>query len=97
MVMDLRTGKLRGSFHQKSCCRYRHRHINDFWAATGGVEEAEKALQYAGANRRRKLIDPAVELLGYHRKSAIRVLSSVEVEPVRRTNTGQAVQLTPGP
>ena len=45
--------------------------------------------QGAGAEYRRKLIDQAVELLGYHRKSAIRALSSVEVERARRTNTGR--------
>jgi hypothetical protein len=45
--------------------------------------------QGAGAEHRRKLIDQAVELLGYHRKSAIRALSSVEAESGRRTNTGR--------
>ena len=61
------------------------------------LEKLRRSYQSARSEHRKKLIDQAVELLGYHRKSAIRVLSSVEVEPVRRTNTGQAVQLTPGP
>ena len=49
----------------------------------------QRRYQGAGAEHRRKLIDQAVELLSYHRKSAIRALSSVEAKPGRRTNTGQ--------
>ncbi len=45
--------------------------------------------QSAGSEYRRKLIDQAVGLLGYHRKSAIRALSSKETEPKGRTNTGR--------
>ena len=45
--------------------------------------------QGAGAEHRRKLNDQTGELLGYHRKSAIRALSSVVAEPGRRTNTGR--------
>ncbi len=52
----------------------------------------QRRYQGAGAEHRRKLIDQAVELLGYHRKSATRALSSVEVERMRRTNTGRPAQ-----
>jgi len=66
--------------------------MDEFWNATGGVEEAAEALPRRRAEHRRKLIDQAVELLGYHRESAIRALSSAETEPGRRTNTGRTAR-----
>ena len=37
----------------------------------------------AGPEHKRKLLDQAQELLGYHRKSAIRALRAPTIEPVR--------------
>ena len=56
------------------------------------LEKLRRSYQSARSEHRKKLIDQAVELLGYHRKSAIRALNSVEMERGRRTNTGRPVQ-----
>jgi hypothetical protein len=65
----------------------------DKWMSSGTRQEVLRKLrrryQGGGAEHRRKLIDQAVELLGYHRESAIRALSSAETEPGRRANTGR--------
>jgi hypothetical protein len=45
--------------------------------------------QNAGAEHKRKLLDQAQELLGYHRKSAIRSLRTVTVERGPRIITGR--------
>ena len=83
------TEGLNGSLRQKSCYRGQHGRIDESWRATGSVEETAEALPRRRAEYRRKLIDQAVELLGYHRDSAIQALSSAETEPGRRTNTGR--------
>jgi hypothetical protein len=41
------------------------------------LEKLRRRYQTAGAEHKRKLIDQAVALLGYHRKSAIRALGQV--------------------
>ncbi len=51
----------------------------------------------AGAEHKRKLLDQAQELLGYHRKSAIRALRAPERAPGPRIITGRPVMYEPGP
>ena len=48
--------------------------------------------QKAGLDHRRKLIDQAVELLGYHRKSAIRALGSKEAPRSTWARPGRPAQ-----
>lgn len=52
--------------------------------------------QSAGAEHKRKLLDQAQDLLGYHRKSAIRSLRAVSVERGPRIITGRPVSYEPG-
>jgi hypothetical protein len=49
----------------------------------------------AGPEHKRKLLDQAQELLGYHRKSAIRALGAAEVEAVPRVITGRPLSYEP--
>jgi hypothetical protein len=49
----------------------------------------------AGAKHKRKLLDQAQELLGYHRKSAVRALGAPEAEPVLWINAGRPVSYEP--
>lgn len=46
------------------------------------LEKLQKRYVNGGLEHRKKLIDQAVELLGYHRKSAIRALAAKPVAPV---------------
>ena len=46
----------------------------------------------AGAEHKRKLLDQAQELLGYHRKAAIRALRQPRVERGPRIITGRPVE-----
>ena len=50
----------------------------------------------AGLEHKGKLLDQAQELLGYHRKSAVRALGGPEVEPVPWINAGRPVSYEPG-
>lgn len=50
----------------------------------------------AGAEHKRKLLDQAQELLGYHRKAAIRALRAPEVVRGPRIITGRPVEYEPG-
>ncbi len=54
--------------------------------------------RYQGAGRRyrNKLVDQAVELLGYHRKTAIRALSAEEARGAARVNTGRPARYNAG-
>lgn len=49
----------------------------------------------AGPEYKRKLLDQAQELLGYHRKSAVRALGAPEVERVAWVNAGRPVSYEP--
>ena len=49
----------------------------------------------AGLEHKRKLLDQAQELLGYHRKAAIRALRALAIEPVSRIITGRPVAYKP--
>ena len=51
--------------------------------------------QNAGAGHKRKLLDQAQELLGYHRKSAIRVLGAVAVARAPGIITGRPTRYEP--
>lgn len=50
----------------------------------------------AGAEHKHKLLDQAQELLGYHRKAAIRALRATSVVPTPRIITGRPVVYEPG-
>lgn len=52
--------------------------------------------QSAGPTHKRKLLDQAQELLGYHRKAAIRALRSPSVERGPRIITGRPLSYEPG-
>lgn len=76
----------------------------DITMSSGTRQEVLKKLrrryQGAGPAYRRKLIDQAVEVLGYHRKSAIRALGSTGADRIRPADTGrprryEAGKLTP--
>src|ERR1700760_2736308 len=60
------------------------------------LEKLRRRYKTAGAEHKRKLLDQSVQLLGYHRKAAIRALRqrSVPGGPVIRT--GRPVQFEPG-
>lgn len=59
---------------------------------------AKMGRQYRSAGReyKRKLLDQAQELFGYHRKAAIRALGAAAVEPGPRIVTGRPVEYEPG-
>ena len=50
----------------------------------------------AGPEHKHKLLDQAQELLGYHRKAAIRALRAPMIEPGPRIITGRPVTYEPG-
>ena len=52
--------------------------------------------QGAGRPHRKKLIDQAVELVGYHRKSAIRALAAEEARGAAHANTGRPARYSAG-
>ena len=49
----------------------------------------------AGTEHKYKLLDQAQELLGYHRKSAVRALNAAPVQPAPWINTGRPVKYDP--
>src|ERR1043166_6794962 len=59
------------------------------------LEKLRRRYQTAGPKHKRKLLDQAQELLGYHRKSAVRSLGAPEVEPAPWINTGRPVSYEP--
>jgi len=60
------------------------------------LTKLRRRYQRAGAEHKRKLLDQAQELLGYHRKAAIRALRAPEVVPGPRIITGRPVVYEPG-
>ena len=60
------------------------------------LEKLRRRYKSAGLEHKRKLLDQAQELLGYHRKSAIRALRKPAVVPVPRIITGRPVTYEPG-
>src|SRR6266436_7229294 len=60
------------------------------------LNKLRRRYQSAGAKHRRKLLDQAQELLGYHRKSAIRALGAPAVVPGPRIITGRPIAYEPG-
>jgi hypothetical protein len=59
------------------------------------LEKLRRRYQTAGAEHKRKLIDQVVQLLGYHRKSAIRSLRASTVMPGPVMVTGRPVSYEP--
>jgi len=59
------------------------------------LERLRRPYRSAGPEHKRKLLDQAEELLGYHRKSAVRALRAPEVERVPWVNAGRPVNYEP--
>jgi hypothetical protein len=59
------------------------------------LEKLRRRYRTAGPKHKRKLLDQAQELLGYHRKSAVRALGAVAVEPAPWINAGRPVSYDP--
>lgn len=59
------------------------------------LKKLRRRYQNAGAEHKRKLLDQAQELLGYHRKAAIRALRAPETEPGPRIITGRPLTYKP--
>jgi hypothetical protein len=56
------------------------------------LERLRRRYANAGAEHKRKLLDQAQELLGYHRKSAVRALNAPQIQPAPWINTGRPVK-----
>jgi len=59
------------------------------------LKKLRRRYERAGAEHKRKLLDQAQELLGYHRKAAIRSLRAPTVEGVPRMISGRPVSYKP--
>jgi len=59
------------------------------------LEKLRRRYRTAGPKHKRKLLDQAQELLGYHRKSAVRALGAPVVPPVPWINAGRPVSYEP--
>src|ERR1044072_5342447 len=59
------------------------------------LQKLRRRYQSAGAEHKGKLLDQAQELLGYHRKSAIRSLRALTVERGPRIITGRPISYEP--
>jgi hypothetical protein len=59
------------------------------------LEKLRRRYRTAGPKQKCKLLDQAQELLGYHRKSAVRALGAPEVEGAPWINTGRPVSYEP--
>jgi hypothetical protein len=60
------------------------------------LKKLRRRYESAGQEHKRKLLDQAQELLGYHRKAAIRALRAPRVERGPRIITGRPVTYEPG-
>jgi hypothetical protein len=60
------------------------------------LKKLRRRYESAGQKHKRKLLDQAQELLGYHRKAAIRALRAPEVARGPRIITGRPVMYEPG-
>jgi hypothetical protein len=59
------------------------------------LQRMRRRYRNAGPEHKRKLLDQAQELLGYHRKSAVRALRAPELKPVPWINTGRPLSYEP--
>lgn len=59
------------------------------------LNKLRRRYRNAGPEHKRKLLDQAQELLGYHRKSAVRALGAPEMEAVPRFITGRPLTYEP--
>src|SRR3954451_21691868 len=76
-VLLLRRGLAEGqkdTLRQKSCYRGRMDKMMSKLTREEVLKKLRRRYETAGAEHKRKLLDQAQELLGYHRKSAIRAL-----------------------
>src|SRR5437763_4792304 len=60
------------------------------------LKKLRRRYESAGQEHKRKLLDQAQELLGYHRKSAIRALGAPAVVHGPRVITGRPIAYEPG-
>lgn len=60
------------------------------------LRKLRRRYERAGPGHKRQLLDQAVDLLGYHRKSAIRALGAPELTRAPRVNRGRPTQYEPG-
>ncbi len=65
------------------------------WTRVEVLKKLRRRYESAGAEHKRKLLDQAQELLGYHRKAAIRALRQPEVVRGPRIITGRPVTYEP--
>lgn len=65
------------------------------WTRKEVLTKLRRRYQSAGARHKKKLLDQAQELLGYHRKAAIRALGAAEVVRGPRIITGRPVEYEP--
>lgn len=59
------------------------------------LERLRRRYGSAGGEHKHKLLDQAQELLGYHRKSAVRALNAAAAEPAPWINTGRPLKYEP--
>jgi len=59
------------------------------------LKQLRRRYETAGSEHKRKLLDQAQELLGYHRKSAIRALRAATVAPAPWIRTGRPTRYEP--
>ena len=59
------------------------------------LSKLRRRYRNAGAEYKHKLLDQAQEMLGYHRKAAIRALRAPELEPGPRIITGRPITYEP--
>jgi hypothetical protein len=59
------------------------------------LQRLRRRYRHAGREHRRKLLDQAQELLGYHRKSAVRALGAPQVEAAPWINAGRPLSYKP--
>jgi hypothetical protein len=59
------------------------------------LQRLRRRYRKAGPEHKRKLLDEAEEMLGYHRKSAVRALRASEIERAPWVNTGRPLSYDP--
>ncbi len=59
------------------------------------LERLRRRYRNAGLEHKHRLLDQAQELLGYHRKSAVRALNGPQAEPAPWINTGRPLKYAP--
>ncbi len=83
------------SLRQKGCYSGRMDKNMKQQTRTEVLEKSRRRYEHAGAQYKRKLIDQVVQLLGYHRKAAIRALRQKPVMHGPLLRTGRPVEYEP--